>query len=217
AGRGSPWTARRRVTVATPGDQERVGGDAVSLAVPASDAGGGTLSYSATGLPPGLGINSSTGVISGTLSITADTGSPYTVTVTAASGGSSASQTFRWTVLPLTLTNPGPQGGVSRAAASLALQARRAGGGALTYSATNLPPGLSINSTTGVISGTLSPTAHTGSPYWVRVTAGDGTHSANQGFLWTVTQVGLSNPGDQTTQEGQAVSLQVTASGAGGP
>src|SRR5262249_59971757 len=94
AGRGSPWTARRRVTVTNPGDQESVGGDAVSLAVQASDAGGGTLSYSATGLPPGLGINSSTGVISGTLSITADTGSPYTVTGTAASGGPRPSPTL---------------------------------------------------------------------------------------------------------------------------
>ena len=53
-----------------------------------------SISYSATGLPSGLTINSSTGVISGTIAVGADTGSPHAVTViplTAPSGAGSKS------------------------------------------------------------------------------------------------------------------------------
>ena len=54
-------------TVASPGNQNTLVGTAVSLQIHASDsASGQTLSYSATGLPAGLSINSTTGLISGT-------------------------------------------------------------------------------------------------------------------------------------------------------
>ena len=55
------------VTVTGPGNQSSTVGTAASLQINASDsASGQTLSYSATGLPAGLSINSSTGLISGT-------------------------------------------------------------------------------------------------------------------------------------------------------
>jgi hypothetical protein len=71
-------------------------GTAVSLQVQASDsASGQTLTYSATGLPAGLSINTSTGLISGTPTA-ASTGS---ATVTAKdTTGASGSATFSWTV-----------------------------------------------------------------------------------------------------------------------
>ena len=47
-------------------------------------------------------------------------------------------------------------------------------GDVLSYSAGNLPPGLSIDSTTGVISGTLDHSASQGGPYTVTVSADDG-------------------------------------------
>jgi VCBS repeat-containing protein len=47
-------------------------------------------------------------------------------------------------------------------------------GDPLTFSATNLPPGLVINPTTGVISGTLPPGASANGPFTVIVTASDG-------------------------------------------
>jgi serine protease len=84
------------VTVTNPGNQSSTVGTSVSLTIHASDsASGQTLTYSATGLPAGLSINSSTGVISGTPT----TASTYTTTVTAKdTTGASGSTTFTWTV-----------------------------------------------------------------------------------------------------------------------
>jgi O-glycosyl hydrolase len=84
------------VTVTNPGNQTTATGTAVSLQVHATDsAAGQTLSYRATGLPAGLSISSSTGLISGTPT-TAGTSS---VTVTATdTTGASGSASFTWTV-----------------------------------------------------------------------------------------------------------------------
>jgi uncharacterized protein affecting Mg2+/Co2+ transport len=67
-------------------DQSGNDSDVVSLGVSGSFADidtGDALTYSATGLPPGLSINPATGVISGTIASSASTGGPYNVTVTA--------------------------------------------------------------------------------------------------------------------------------------
>jgi hypothetical protein len=84
------------VTVTNPGNQTSTAGTSVSLQVHATDsASGQTLTYSATGLPAGLSINSSTGVISGTPT----TAGTYTTTVTAKdTTGASGSAAFTWTV-----------------------------------------------------------------------------------------------------------------------
>jgi beta-glucosidase len=86
------------VTVTNPGPQEQLAGSDVELPVTASDSTGGQqLSYTATGLPSGVGIDPSSGVISGTPT----TAGTSTVTVTATDGdGASASQSFLWTVEP---------------------------------------------------------------------------------------------------------------------
>ncbi|MFJ7911702.1 putative Ig domain-containing protein [Kitasatospora sp. NPDC096204] len=83
------------VTVTNPGNQSGTVGTAASLQISATDsATGQTLSYSATGLPAGLSINSSTGLISGTPTA-AGTSS---VTVTATDGTGAAGNTaFTWT------------------------------------------------------------------------------------------------------------------------
>jgi hypothetical protein len=84
------------VTVANPGSQTSTVGTASSLQMSASDsASGQTLTYSATGLPAGLSINSSTGLISGTPT----TAGTSTVTVTAKdTTGATGSVSFSWTV-----------------------------------------------------------------------------------------------------------------------
>ncbi|MFF8730453.1 putative Ig domain-containing protein [Streptomyces sp. NPDC015171] len=83
------------VTVTNPGSQSTTTGGSVSLQIHATDSGGASLTYSATGLPTGLSINSSTGLISGT----ASTAGTYQVTVTAKdSTGASGSTSFTWTV-----------------------------------------------------------------------------------------------------------------------
>ena len=61
----------------------------------------GTLSYSATGLPTGLGIHAGSGLISGTISAVPGN---YSVTVTVTSStGLTATKSFVWTVTPATL------------------------------------------------------------------------------------------------------------------
>jgi hypothetical protein len=82
------------VTVIDPGNQVRFVGDYSTLQMSAT-GGSGTYVWSASGLPPGLAINPSTGLISGTVNSLGTA----TVTVTAVSGiGSSGFITFNWTV-----------------------------------------------------------------------------------------------------------------------
>lgn len=57
--------------VTNPGDQLALKDDFVSLQIVADDADGDALDYSAIGLPPGLGISPTTGLISGTIPFTA--------------------------------------------------------------------------------------------------------------------------------------------------
>jgi Zn-dependent metalloprotease len=82
------------LTLNNPGNQTGTVGVATSLQLVAS---GGTTPYtfSATGLPAGLSINSSSGLISGTPS----TATTYSVTATV-TGGGTASQSFSWTINP---------------------------------------------------------------------------------------------------------------------
>jgi hypothetical protein len=84
------------VTVTNPGTQTSTVGTSVSVQIHATDsASGQTLAYSATGLPAGLSINGSTGLISGTPT----TSGTYTTTVTAKdTTGASGSASFTWTV-----------------------------------------------------------------------------------------------------------------------
>ncbi len=170
--------------VANPGTQNSAVGDSVSLQVEASDlAPGDSWTYSATGLPSGLSINPSTGLITGTITGSA---SNYSASVTASEApGTSATQDFTWNVSLLSVTNPGTQNRALGASVSLQIQdSGLPSGDSWSYSASGLPSGLSINPGTGLISGTI-----TGSPqtYSASVTASDGQGaSASQSFTWNV-------------------------------
>jgi hypothetical protein len=83
------------VTVTNPGSQSATVGTAVSLQVSASSSNSGSLTYAATGLPTGLSISSSTGLISGTPT----TAGSYSTTVTVTdSTGATGTAAFTWTV-----------------------------------------------------------------------------------------------------------------------
>jgi Putative Ig domain len=84
------------VTVTSPGNQAGTVGTAVSLQLHATDsASGQTLTWSAAGLPAGLSVNSSSGLISGTPA----TAATSTVTVTATdTTGAHGSAAFTWTI-----------------------------------------------------------------------------------------------------------------------
>jgi hypothetical protein len=93
--------------------------------------------WQATGLPPGLLINSNTGEITGTISAGAE--GDYTVTVTAVNDGTKGSDTFDWTVEP-------PNQAPSFNLAAVSVTASQDGGpNPVAYSAasftTNIVPG----------------------------------------------------------------------------
>ncbi|MFD7136669.1 M4 family metallopeptidase [Streptomyces sp. NPDC059894] len=83
------------VTVTNPGSQSATVGTAVSLQIAASSTNGGSLTYAASGLPAGLSISGSTGLISGTPTTAGS--SSTTVTVTD-STGATGTASFTWTV-----------------------------------------------------------------------------------------------------------------------
>ncbi|HEX9043387.1 MAG TPA: endo-1,4-beta-xylanase, partial [Trebonia sp.] len=84
------------VTVTNPGTRTGTVGTAASLQIQASDsASGQTLSYSASGLPAGLAINASSGLISGTP--TASGNNTVTVTVKDTTGAAGTAS-FAWNI-----------------------------------------------------------------------------------------------------------------------
>jgi uncharacterized repeat protein (TIGR01451 family) len=118
------------VTVTNPGNQTGTVGTAVSLQIGASDsASGQTLTYSASGLPAGLSINSTSGLISGTPS----TAATYNTTVTATdTTGASGNAPFTWTVVPptpdLAITDQAPSSVMSGNTLTYTITATNSGG-----------------------------------------------------------------------------------------
>ncbi|MET9617737.1 RICIN domain-containing protein [Kitasatospora indigofera] len=87
--------APETVTLPSPGNQSGKVNTAVSLQLSANDSAGKTLTFSATGLPAGLSINSA-GLVTGTPT----TAGSSTVTVTASSGTATGTTSFTWAVNP---------------------------------------------------------------------------------------------------------------------
>lgn len=89
-------TAGNTVTVTNPGSRTGTVGTATSLQLTGSSSGAGqTLTWSATGLPAGLSINASTGLVSGTPT----TAATSSVTATARdTTGATGSTSFTWTI-----------------------------------------------------------------------------------------------------------------------
>jgi hypothetical protein len=168
-------------TLAPIANQANSVGDGVSVTLVGSDADGDALTYTASGLPPGVAL-SPTGVMAGTLT----TAGVYTVSATVTAGGQSASQTFTWTVSSVnaapTLAAVANQTSRLGQYDTLQLIGSDANGDVLTYSATGLPAGLALNASTGLISGT--PTSK--GTFTVTVRVSDGKVTVARTFNWTV-------------------------------
>jgi uncharacterized protein YhjY with autotransporter beta-barrel domain len=160
-------------------------------------------SYNATGLPPGLGINTATGLISGTP--TSGGSFPVTVSATNAGGTGQLVVTFTISVLAPAITSPATATGQSFVAMTYQITAINA---PLTYGASGLPPGLTVDVNTGLISG--APTA-TG-VFNATVTSSNGAGTGSQGVVFTIT-LGppiITSPASATGAVGIAFSYQVT-------
>jgi hypothetical protein len=157
------------------------------------------VTWSASGLPAGLSIDAGTGAISGTLSYgDANAGPDYAVTVIAGDGTYSGSQTFNLHVvnsmnMAPTVTNPGAQGNQAGDNIDFFLSASDSNGDALTFSETGLPDGLSLDSNTGEIYGTVADDAVSSTPYAVVATVDNGQDgTGTQTFGWIITAAPLA-------------------------
>ncbi|MEO7143487.1 MAG: putative Ig domain-containing protein [Bryobacteraceae bacterium] len=106
-------------------------------------------SYGAGGLPAGLSVNTGTGSISGTP--TAAGTSTVILSATNSSGTGNANLTVTIGAAPPVITSATTAGGTVGRVFSYQIMATNA---PTSYNATGLPAGLSINMTTGLISGT---------------------------------------------------------------
>ncbi|TAG09590.1 MAG: hypothetical protein EAZ42_06495 [Verrucomicrobia bacterium] len=127
-------------------------GTALSYTITASNS---PTSYNASSLPNGLSVNTATGVISGTPT----TAGTFNTTISATNGSGPGSSTLVFTIAaalpPAPVINSAlTQSGQVATSLSYTITATNS---PTSYNATNLPAGLSVNTSTGVISGT--PTA----------------------------------------------------------
>lgn len=103
----TPISTNSTPVVVNPGAQTSVAGIAVNLAIQASDGDNDPLEFTASGLPAGLAINGTTGVISGVPTIPGTTQAVVTVD----DGTQTAFTTFEWTITgaPVLQVAPMPQ------------------------------------------------------------------------------------------------------------
>jgi hypothetical protein len=187
-------------------------------------ANGGTANYSyqtATGtLPAGLTLNSATGVVSGTPTTPGSAALTFKVTDSGnppQSATTAGSTTITVTVPPLTFPGPGPITCIVGQPCSIPLPV---GGGTPPYTwhvTGTLPAGLTLNSSTGVISGTPSGPGPFPVTVTVAVTATDSGTPPQQKtvsvVIIVVTQLTTKNLLPVTCSTGLFCTFTLTASG----
>ncbi len=133
-------------TVTSPTTASGTVGTAMTYQITASNY---PTSYSASGLPPGFTVNTTTGAISGTPTAAGT----FVVTIGAANsaGNGPGSVTLTIGLSPPTITSSASAAGALGAAFSYDITATNTPTG---FAAGSLPPGLSVNTATGRISGT---------------------------------------------------------------
>ncbi len=200
-------------------------GDPVSVSLTGvdPDVPADTLTWSATGLPPGLAMDPATGAISGVVQAGAVAGSPYPVTVTLRdAAGESATESFTWTIA---LTNSAPVmrplpavTGDEMTPITASAAATDPDGDAIRYSLRDAPAGARIDPATGVV--TWTPTEAQG-PDRVTIDVvatddGSPVMSAERPLVVTVREVNqrpaLDAPDDVTVVAGAPLTVATTAS-----
>ncbi len=188
------WAVVARATVSAPANQTTTLGGAVNLQL-ITTCPNAPCVYVPNLAPPGLAISSS-GLITGTIGGTATTYSTASITVTDAEGVTTTSLPFSWKVnaVPV-VANPGTQQIGINAADTLDASTLVTGGtGPYTYSATGLPSWLSLNSTTGMISGTSPGTRLVTSGITISVVDSSGVSATSAPFKWIVTNLSVAIP-----------------------
>ncbi|HSG78512.1 MAG TPA: putative Ig domain-containing protein, partial [Acidimicrobiia bacterium] len=138
----------------TPDDRADRESTEVEIVFGATDPDGDALRWSASGLPEGVLMNANTGVLSGR-PVQAGT---YTVVITVSDGVDAATATFGWRI-----TEPGVpvfealpwQTSTHGDTVEFQVSAAHPVGYAMTFTASGLPPGVVINSVSGLVSGVI--------------------------------------------------------------
>jgi hypothetical protein len=182
-------------------------GTAFSYTITASNS---PTSYTATGLPAGLSINTSTGVISGTPT----TAATSTVSVSATNAGGTGNATVSINISPGAVTAPvissaGTATGATSAAFSYTITASNT---PTSYNATGLPAGLSVNTTSGVISGTPTTAATSAVTISATNSGGTGTKALSITVSNSVVAPAISSASAATGTVGTAFSYTITGS-----
>ena len=166
---------------------------------------GSPTSYGASGLPTGLTVNTTTGLISGT-PLASGTSK---VTVTASNAGGTATSGITIVVLPLAPVLTGSSTATATLGQVFNYQIT-ATNSPTSYSAIGLPAGLNVNISTGLISGTATLTGT--SNVLIRATNPGGTGSTTLVLTVAALQAPVITSGTSTTTtKGQPFSYQITA------
>jgi len=195
-----------------------------SYQIQATDPEGDTLAYNLTQAPNWLSIDSSTGLVSGTApSVDSDT--DYPITIQVSDGSNTVSQIYTLTVRNI----PAPGNNVpvitstpiksvnENAQYVYDVEASDADNDILTYSLTTAPNWLTIDSATGLVSGT-APVVSAETNFNVVVSVSDSLDAATQSYTLTVLNIPTANNApviDSTpvtsVDEDDSYSYQVTA------
>ena len=167
-------------------------GEQVAMSVSAIATDDSTITYSlASGstLPSGITLNSSTGLISGTLPDVA-TNTTYTFTINASDGSNPAiPRTFSFVsnAAPVWSTASGSLGAFNEGTVINLSVAATDASDSVSYSlasGSSLPSGITLNSSTGVISGTL-PAITSNTTYTFTINASDALNNVSRQFSIT--------------------------------
>jgi len=175
-------------------------------------------------LPSGTSLATATGVISGTAgNVSSNTAYTFTIRGTD-TDGDTVDQSYSWTINTVAATTTGGTVTISAvnegSSASYDVDTNFTFGTGSTFSAYSLqsgslPSGLSFNTSTGVISGTMGTvSSDTAYSFTIRGTDTDGD-TADQAYSWTITSVPFSATGGTITTSGGYKYHKFTSSASG--